>query len=153
MRIAIREIKMRQCNTIAKVKSHFLTAFLALLLISPFVITNSVLAACPDEQQYSCSFITLWEGEVVLMGESCASLCADDFQETLDSPDGGFTCYLYPIDPKHLLGTAYTAVGWGGCSVERRGRSLTVAFSCIQQDAGQVVTLDCTPCSDCCSSL
>jgi hypothetical protein len=49
-----------------------------------------------------------------------------------------------------LLGTANTTYGWGGCSVERRGRSITAELTYIQEGKGKVDTLKCTPCNDCC---
>jgi len=138
---------MRKWNYIAGFKSYLFTALLALFLLGPLVMTNNVLA--DDCISYSCSGITTQHGEVIKIFDTCADLCAHDFEINLYGI--GFTCYLYPATgSKYLLGTAYTADGWGGCSVERRGRSITAKISLIQQDTGQVVILNCKPCDNCC---
>jgi len=138
---------MGKWNNIAGFKSYLFTALLALFLLGPLVMTNNVLA--DDCISYYCTYTDMQYGEVVKSGEDCVDLCTDDFQVNLISI--GLACYLYPATgSKYLLGTAYTADGWGGCSVERRGRSITAKISLIQQDTGQVVILNCKPCDNCC---
>lgn len=132
--------------------------FISLLLVSAFIIASSGVAwapppLCTNYQDYECTTIGMQYGEFMGSESTCVKLCTD---YPSDAPydylyGDWFTCYLYPATgSKYLLGTAYTAAGWGGCSVERRGRSITAKVTLIQQDTGQVVILNCKPCDNCC---
>jgi hypothetical protein len=143
---------MNKCNNIAGFKNYLFIASLVLFLLGTLVMTGNVFAECTNEQ-YSCTYTTMIEGEVVKSGEGCVDyLCIDDFEVDINSSEGGFTCYLYPATgSKYLLGTADTiGSGWGGCSVERRGRSIKIKLTLIQQGIGQEVILNCKPCDGCC---
>ena len=127
----------------------------SLLLVSAFLICSSgkALARCLDYQEYECSVTGYQDGEVDFIDTDCLELCFDDgFEVDINSSEGGFTCYLYPATgSKYLLGTADTiGSGWGGCSVERRGRSIKIKLTLIQQGIGQEVILNCKPCDGCC---
>jgi hypothetical protein len=101
-------------------------------------------------QQYQCDGIGTMEGEVIAAEPTCVELCQDDFYSVLYG--GWFDCYLYPAtDPRHRLGTAYTYMGWAGCSMERKGVSIIANVSYIQDGFGYVELFKCTPCNNCCS--
>jgi hypothetical protein len=125
----------------------------SLLLVSIFLIGSSgkALARCLDYQEYECSVTGYQDGEVDFIDTDCLELCFDDgFEVDIYSPF--FYGYLYPATgSKNLLGTCYDyTYSWTGCSVERRGRSITVKLSYIQEDDGYVVIHKCTPCDGCC---
>jgi hypothetical protein len=126
----------------------------SLLLVSIFLIGNAgvAVAQCNDYEQYSCTGILTQYGEIVASdNDSCIFLCLDNFE--IDLYYDYFQCYLYPApDSKHLLGTAYDpAFGWAGCSVDRRGRTITTKVTYIQDDDGYEGIVNCTPCNDCCN--
>ena len=125
----------------------------SLLLAGIFLIGSSAtaMAQCMDYQDYQCSVVGTQYGELDFFDTDCVSLCYDDgFEVDIISPF--FYGYLYPVaGSKNLLGTAYDySFGWTGCSVEGKGRSITVKVSYIQDDDGYVVTHTCTPCNNCC---
>ena len=119
----------------------------SLLLVSIFLIGNAE-AALAQCQQYDCSGIGTQYGEVFDIYTDCVELC--NFGDYYDLYGFWFTGYLYPLDGKHLLGTADTMGGWAGCSVELQRRSMTFTFSFIQDGNGYVDTMKCTPCDGCC---
>ena len=118
----------------------------SLLLVSIFLIGNVevALAQCIDYHSYECTYTAYQYGEIDEMGTTCVGLCYDDGFEVVGY-GGWFSCYLYPIDSKNLLGTANTAYDWAGCSVEFRGRSITAKLSYIQEDEGYIDILRCKP--------
>jgi hypothetical protein len=132
--------------------------FVSLLLVSIFLIGNAELASagcCTNYQDYYCTGITSEDGYIDDTWEDCAELCYDDGFEVYINDFAGwdeYYGYLYPApDNKHLLGTFYDyTYGWGGLSVEFKGRSMIVNFTWIQNDDGYVAKAKCTPCNDCC---
>jgi hypothetical protein len=128
----------------------------SLLLVSIFLIDSSGEAFLTDGcQEYQCSTIEGQHGEVYYYGEACVELCPDypAYPNVLSGFLSGdwIDCYLYPATGlKYLLGTADTNYGWGGCSVEKRGRSMTAKITYIQEGEGYVDIIKCTPCDDCC---
>jgi hypothetical protein len=113
--------------------------------VSAFIIGNSgkAWAPCLDYRSYECTHTAYHYGEVYDLGPTCVGLCYDDGFE-VDVYGGWFSCYLYPINSKNLLGTANTNYEWAGCSVEKRGRSLTARLSYIQEGDGYVDVFKCT---------
>jgi len=126
--------------------------FVSLLLASIFLIVNAELSAaqCENYQDYQCAGSATAYGEIVHIEDTCVELCLDSqYPYYLDGY--WFTGYLYPVTgSKSLLGTASSYFGWAGCSVEFHGRSMTTRLSYIDNDSGQVATLKCAPCDNCC---
>ena len=123
-------------------------AFLGIFFMGTDGIALTSNIACQD---YECSVTGYQDGEVDFIDTDCLELCFDDgFEVDIYSPF--FYGYLYPATgSKNLLGTCYDyTYSWTGCSVERRGRSITVKLSYIQEDDGYVVIHKCTPCDGCC---
>jgi len=120
----------------------------SLLLVSIFLISNAEVASaqCMDYHSYECTIAQTQYGEITNTFNTCVGLCYDDGFEVVAY--GWFTAYLYPAtDNRHLLGTANSANGWAGCSVEFKGRSLIGKLSYIQDDGGYVDIFKCTPTS------
>jgi hypothetical protein len=112
----------------------------------------SNLVACQD---YQCTTTEAKYGEVHSYAGACMELCPDypAYPNVLSGLLFGYwiECYLYPTPgSKNLLGTANTTYGWGGCSVEKRGRSFTARLTYIQEGQGFVDTMKCVPCDNCC---
>jgi hypothetical protein len=130
------------------------TFFISLLLVNIFLIGSAGVALadfCSVYQEYKCSVTGYHEGEIDFTDTDCLELCYDDgFQVDIYSPY--FYGYLYPATgSKNLLGTCYDyEYDWTGCSVEKRGRSIIVKVSYIQEGDGYVVIHKCTPCNNCC---
>ena len=127
-------------------------AFLGIFFMGTDGIAQINNVACQD---YECTTAEAQYGEVDYYGEACVELCPNypAYPNVLSGLLFGYwiECYLYPATgSKNLLGTANTTYGWGGCSVERRGRSITAKLTYIQEGEGYVDTLKCTPCNDCC---
>jgi hypothetical protein len=128
-------------------------AFLGIFFMGTDGIAQINNVACQD---YECTTAEAQYGEVDYYGEACVELCPNypaypNVLSGVISGDGIY-CYLYPATgSKNLLGTANTAYGWAGCSVERRGRSLTGKLSYIQEDEGYVDIIKCLPCNGCCT--
>jgi hypothetical protein len=132
------------------------TFVISLILVGAFLIASSGEAFITDEcQEYQCSTIEGQNGELYYYGEACVELCPDypAYPNVLSGLLSGdwIECYLYPTPgSKNLLGTANTNYGWGGCSVELRGRSMTSKITYIQEGEGYVDTMKCVPCDNCC---
>jgi hypothetical protein len=128
------------------------TFFISLLLVSIFLISNEGLATLSSNcQDYACSTTGYHYGEVFFNDTDCVELCYNDFEVDINSPF--FSGRLYPVTgSKYLLGTTYDPTYlWSGCSVEKRGRSVIVKVSYIQDDDGNVIVHNCTPCDRCCT--
>jgi hypothetical protein len=133
--------------------------FISLLLVSAFLIGSSAaLAQCTNYQDYECTIIETHYGQVDDMFSDCLELCYDDGFEVDFNDFAGIDCiegYLYPApDNKHLLGTGYSYCdnSWAGCSVEFKGKTVTVKCSWIEglvEGYGFVDKSTCTPCNDC----
>jgi len=119
----------------------------SLLLISIFLIGNAevALAQCQD---YQCTGNEMQYRVVTEYFNTCVELCTDGDPYMLYGL--WFSGYLYPIDTKNFLGTANSAYGWTGCSVERKGSRIIAKLSYIQEDMGYTDIIRCTPCDDCC---
>jgi hypothetical protein len=139
---------MKKWNNITGFKSYLFTVSLALFLLGTLVMTNNVLASCPDQIQYECTGIETQYGEVTEIYDTCVYSCTYGFE--VDLYGDWFSCYLYPINSKNLLGTANTMDGWAGCSVEFRGKSITTKLTYIQEDEGYIDIIKCKPCDNCC---
>ena len=129
----------------------------SLLLAGIFLIGSSgtAMAQCIDYQDYACDWIETQYGEMFDHDTDCVTLCYDDGFEVGIDDFGGYDVfygYLYPAtDNKNLLGTFYGYyLGWGGCSVETKGRSIIITNTSIQDHNGWAVKFDCTPCNGCC---
>jgi hypothetical protein len=128
-------------------------AFLCIFLMGADGIAVTSNIACQD---YECTTTETQYGEVNNHAGACMELCPNypAYPNVLSGLLFGYwiECYLYPATgSKNLLGTANTAYGWAGCSVERRGRSLTGKLSYIQEDEGYVDIIKCLPCNGCCT--
>ena len=141
---------MKKLSNITGFKSYLFTVSLVLFFLGALVMTNNVLAACTNNQQYSCYGILTYDGEIVADDDdSCIYLCLDNFE--VDLYYDYFHCYLFPTDSKHMLGTVYDpAFHWGGCSVERRGGTLITKVTYVENGEGYIGIVKCKPCNDCC---
>ena len=126
--------------------------FVSLLLASIFLIGSSGVALAGGCQDYKCSGVEMQYGEVSNIYTTEVELCLSKFDADLYGY--WFDCELYPVagagsSTKNLLGTGDTEYEWAGCSVERRGRSIAVILTYIQEDEGYVDKFNCTLCDDC----
>jgi hypothetical protein len=136
--------------------SYGIAVLLTVVFFGIFFTGNDGIALTSNmiSQDYQCTYTAYQYGEVDEIGTNCVRLSPSylslSYPTYLD--DGWFNCILYPATgSKNLLGTASTAYGWAGCSVERRGRSLTVKLSYIKEDEGYVDIIKCLPCNGCCT--
>jgi hypothetical protein len=127
-------------------------AFLCIFLMGSDGIAQINNIVCNNLQDYTCTGSEYLEGETFDSGTTCVKLCYDNGFEVNIFSSLELYGFLYPATgSKNLLGTALTTMGWAGCSVEKRGRSIIVNLTFIQDDSGAVVILKCTPCDGCCS--
>jgi hypothetical protein len=145
-------------------KDYLIGYGIAVLLIAAFFCISltgtdgiaqplvNIITLCEDHQDYECTHTAYQYGEVYDLGPTCMELCYDDGFE-VEAYGVWFSCYLYPTNSKNLLGTADTNYEWAGCSVERRGRSLTASITYIQEGEGYVDIFRCKACNNCCSSF
>jgi hypothetical protein len=125
-------------------------AFLCIFLMGADGIAQINNIVCSNYQDYQCTGSAYENGETVENGTTCVKLCYDNEFEVNIAGEGVYG-FLYPATgSKNLLGTAFTSMGWAGCSVDRRGRTIIVNFTLIQSGSGAVLTLKCTPCDGCC---
>jgi len=129
-------------------KSYLFTVLLILLFIGTLVMTNNAWAVPMNCQDYQCTGTYSQYGVVISTYDTCVELCTGGDPYNLYGL--WFFGYLYPIDSKNFLGTASSVDGWAGCSVERKGRTITVQLTYMQQDNGYIDIIRCTPCNDCC---
>ena len=94
------------------------TFVVLLLLVGVFLIGNAEMAfaQCMYHQDYQCSGIEREDGEVSDIYTTCVGFCYNDTFE-VGMYGEWFWAYLYPLDGKHLLGTADTTIYYKGYPV------------------------------------
>ena len=130
--------------------------FISLLVVTVFLVGSSGVASasCTNYQDYSCPG-NAWEfGMDNGSRSNCVEFCYDDgFSVGVYNIPVFFNGTLYPATSnEHLLGTFYDYdwMAWGGLSVDRKGRSIIVKLTEIEDGDGWVDIYNCTPCNNCC---
>src|SRR4030042_129552 len=141
---------MNKCNSSKGFKRYVFAGSLILLFIGTLIMTNNVLAGavCSDLREYRCNATETCGGEITDSWEiMCTSLCVQNDEYAYLDAAPYFHCNLGFVNSKKLLGSGASIIE-GGCSVNFKGRSMTVDMVDKMDDC--VVRLKCTPCDGCC---
>ena len=139
---------MNKFNSIKGFKRYVFAGSLILPFLGTLFMTSNVFAnACIDRKQYTCTAVETCGGEITDSWEMCTSLCIQNDEYAYLDAAPYFHCNLGFVNSKELLGSGASIIE-GGCSVNFKGRSMTVDM--VDTTENCIVHSNCTPCDGCC---